>query len=72
MSFHSILTLRHHSTRRLIRNIRSVSSCLRIFAVNKKCNRNFDELYLLPGHSNGFPYEGKLSPKATDEVDSVA
>ena len=22
-------------------------------------------------HSNGFPYEGKLSPEATDEVDSV-
>ena len=23
-------------------------------------------------HSNGFPYEGKLSPEATDEVDGVA
>ena len=23
-------------------------------------------------HSNGFPYEGKLSPEATDEVDSAA
>ena len=23
-------------------------------------------------HSNGFPYEGKLSPEATDEVDSGA
>ena len=22
-------------------------------------------------HFNGFPYEGKLSPEATDEVDSV-
>ena len=23
-------------------------------------------------HSNGFPYEGKLSPEATDEVDSAS
>ena len=23
-------------------------------------------------HSNGFPYEGKLSPQATDEADSAA
>ena len=23
-------------------------------------------------HSNGFPYEGKLSPEATDEVDCAA
>ena len=23
-------------------------------------------------HSHGFPYEGKLSPEATDEVDSVS
>ena len=23
-------------------------------------------------HSNGFPYEGKLSPEATDEVGAVA
>ena len=23
-------------------------------------------------HSHGFPYEGRLSPEATDEVDSVS
>ena len=23
-------------------------------------------------HSNGFPYEGKLSPQTTDEVDTVS
>ena len=46
------------------------ASCLRTTAVNRKCNRNPDGLFLLAGPC--FPYEGKLSAaRLTDEVDNV-
>ena len=78
LAFHSVVTLRMswYAPPDTV-GIRFVTSCRRISAIHRRCRPSLLVCTFLRGvfylHAlNAFPYEGKLSPEATDEVDSVA
>ena len=66
-----MVTLRVFTTRRLIRWVSNLGlvALEQLLSIEGAVENRMDVTFL---RANGFPYEGKLSPEATDEVDSAA
>ena len=70
-SFHTVVTLRFFD----YAPPDTVVSNLKLVAVERLLSiEDAEEIRIscTSSQANGFPYEGKLSPEATDEVDSAA